>query len=159
MYKYINQQTTYTFHTHDQYRYWTLVNRHRQTVHTQIPTLHTVHQSEMQRCGDAKMGRCRDAQMQRCGDAEMRRCIDVRMHGCKDAWMRGCTDARMHGCMDAWMRGCVIILIDIWRLFRKSVQIECEYDRDWFLSCRITGFGPVPWKFPGIKSRSVTKLH
>ena len=39
-------QTTYTFRTHDQYRSWTLANRHRQMVDTQPSTRHTVHQSE-----------------------------------------------------------------------------------------------------------------
>ena len=31
IYQYINQQTTYTFRTNDQYRSWTLNTRHRQT--------------------------------------------------------------------------------------------------------------------------------
>ena len=46
-YQYINQQTTYTFRNHDQYRSWTLDKRHRQTVHNQTLTLHTAHQSEL----------------------------------------------------------------------------------------------------------------
>ena len=45
-YQYINQQTTYTFRNHDQYRSWTLDKRHRHTVHNQTLTLHTAHQSE-----------------------------------------------------------------------------------------------------------------
>ena len=45
-YKYMNQQSTYTFRTNDQYRSSTLDKRHRQTVHNQTLTLHTAHQSE-----------------------------------------------------------------------------------------------------------------
>ena len=46
IYQYINQQTTNTFRTHDQYRSWTLNKGHRQTVHNQILTPRTAHQSE-----------------------------------------------------------------------------------------------------------------
>ena len=53
-YQYINQQTTYTFRTHDQYRSWTLDKRHRHTVHNQTLTLHTAHQSESK--GKISMG-------------------------------------------------------------------------------------------------------
>ena len=46
IYQYINQQTTCTFRTHEQHRSWTLPNRHRQMVHSQPSTRHTVHQSK-----------------------------------------------------------------------------------------------------------------
>ena len=45
-YQYINQQTTYIFRTHDQYRSCTRDKRHRQTVHNQTLTLYAAHQSE-----------------------------------------------------------------------------------------------------------------
>ena len=40
-YQYINQQTTYTFRTHDQYRSWTLDKRHRQTIDNRTHAHHT----------------------------------------------------------------------------------------------------------------------
>ena len=48
IYQYINQQTTHTFLTYDQYRSWILDKLHRQTVHNQALTLHTAYQSELQ---------------------------------------------------------------------------------------------------------------
>ena len=40
-YQYINQQTTYTFRTHDQYRSWALGKRYRQMIDNRTHAHHT----------------------------------------------------------------------------------------------------------------------
>ena len=47
-YQYINQQTTYTFRTDDQYRSWTLGTRYRQTINNQTHAHHTERELESQ---------------------------------------------------------------------------------------------------------------
>ena len=48
IYQYINQRSAYPFLTHDQYRSWTLITRHRQPRYYQSHALHREHQSQSQ---------------------------------------------------------------------------------------------------------------